>query len=456
MAVIPTFATAGILWWWFGNGSKSQDNAKAARPASVFDHAEPASTTVTAPPVQQRPVFKVHEPPKQVPSDVTVQDELELATAEEEPLEHAAVPREQRQIAPLALPQFIDLPAMDERSVDTVVDLFPCDLAEGSDCRLAIASASPEILGSQSAFQVELKAANEGTLRWLVQLVSQSPKAADSFGGRLPVAEFLVRGGQMGFRWLSEGRSAVAQMLRNCLLILKVNGITYSMALRSPQLIPAQPVDLEKSLVAIPLPGAWLPKTTELSLELLELQGFAGSAVVPQRSVKGTSQDLQILVKPDVPQVDLRMRLSTSGGPAVLRVTPLVIDRDQDELPLTLSRLATMKRTLPVALVNARESYSENSGRLRRLQSDYQRVLNTSDAVLQGRKALLLTSLSKDIQKAQVATARSADQISRAEARLAVLPGLQKVADNLHQRASLSFRVYFTVGEKEVDILRAE
>lgn len=275
----------------------------------------------------------------------------------------------------------------------------------------------------------------------------------------LPVAEFRIEATRLVFAWADGLAEADANYLRNCVLQLSAPGDQYRLPLREPQSLPAWVVDCNDRETILKLDGAAsLPEIESLNLELWGHDKLP-PATHPLEGPRVTDDDeLHLLLSEANPAVSLTFRVMKSGSAGTVRIRPEYQDPvTNTPAEFTLPRIKGLDQSLE-------RTIQQEEAELRTLVSS---VLPSLAADIQAANPGAATTLAEQNQRAQL-QARLQGQYNRARNRaqdldkslprkkqlLAWLPELSRVIHDVSGLADVRFRVFFTCGGTEIDVLR--
>ncbi len=323
---------------------------------------------------------------------------------------------------PLAdLPSAFDLPQLGTVTNDPAAlaaTIGPLDLA-GS-------AAAFRLVGGDSAlnsgkFTLRPNEANSGATCWLTGADPQE-------GIEQAVADFVIDHDELTFRWLTEENTHGADALRNCILRIAVGEHAHEIALREP--VVGKPLVATTQSVGASVSTAvpHLPSKTRLSVEVTGLGSLTNYEVDTSESLDGRGP-IFVDLKDDQDNRLLTERVSfriTSSGLIEFKTIPMTF-QGQRRVALDVNQAAA---------------------EVRRLQVQKQAM----DAAF----VALQKQLKKQPQQIAAATAQYDQQSQALSAQLDQLKALSDLCEQVHNKEEIHYRVFTTVGDTEMDILRTE
>jgi hypothetical protein len=380
------------------------------------------------------------------------------------------------------VPATVDLPPLEEGPPAPAVILAKTDLAPTADFDLLLKSF---ITGAKTskAFRLERvdthNQSGAASPRWHV-LAHGGPAAGGAAGGAvgaeagaaadatkslesdssmIPVAEIALAGDTLTFAWLPEAHTTYAEALRNCVLTLRAGSAEKSLALRHCEHIDAVHLDMEKSYVLTPLPaGTFSPPVESLRLELLQAEQLPpGATILPESKLVGGADEIRIVLRTDVPAVELRARLYTSGKNTSIRIAPVIADAAGKPLPFTLDRLNSLKQQANKEIANAEKVSATLSQRIKLIPAEIARWRGTVVTTFTAQNKV--KAKIADLEAESLAAAAEVDRLTKVipemKSKLQLSDPLFTLINQLRNGNKLHFRVFYVCEEQEVDVLRA-
>lgn len=446
MHAVVTIAVAVLMFgivMWVLHRPGEEDVSTEALVAVADDLPEEPSSELPPPPPE---AAEENEPAPAAEPETMVAE----PAAPPEPVEPPASPSQETEAPkptvppdPLAkLAKAIDLPDPTQENLAQEVPLGRLTLKEEDVCQLTLAEPETDKPG-----QFQLAPVEGEKHTWQLCRNAQ----AGSAGGDEALGRFSFRDDELRFQWLQAAVGVSVEDLRNCLLKVELNEKSRGVRLRTPQILPVITVDLDKSLFRIPLDDLKLPDAKLLKMELVDYEGFpAGMSV---EGDKATSRDrVRLVLRPGDPAVEIELRLTTLGGKKLFTLRPFVTDGG-DSSPFTNDRVDQLQKSVPKALADVQASLAtvaKQADELRRQQRDVSAMKASAARTI---AAQHLEGATQSLNSRQRTLNR---RLATLQERMTTIPELVKIRDALHDRARLVIRIFFTVGEEEVDLLRTE
>jgi len=273
-----------------GRPKTRQEGPKRHTPGdeSTGEESTGEESSADKPPSEKTPAEKpVEKPPAEKPAEQpAVEKPVGKPPAEKPPAEKPKPrPPEPKKKDPFGkLAETADLPILDDKPPSSgSLPLATLDLRPDAAVNL-------ELLGGKSAIrgprQFGMEADNSGE-QWLVHLDSQRVGSVPA--KRTPLAQISLKQQTLDFKWLENIDAGRANYLRNCGLVITVDGQSRWLPLAAPQQIEPLLLDLDRGSTRANLPSEWLPKSESLRLEIIGLEGefpkheFKPGKVVPPK-----------------------------------------------------------------------------------------------------------------------------------------------------------------------------
>ncbi len=289
-----------------------------------------------------------------------------------------------------------------------------------------------------------------------VWLVSYAPNLNGAANEKKPLAELTHAAGELAFQWRSPIEDAPARKeLSNCLLRLSCDSVEKTALLRAPSLVPRLALDLNRDVSSHSLPALDLPKEDGLRLEIA-LTGFpAGAALKDDKRVLKLKERTTIefaQFEGAVIQLEFR-RLAASDLQVVLR--PEFRENSVDKFAMTLPRLAGLKAALETSIPEGEAKYVALGKDLKALDKQLRdlgpRPGGAAFVVWQSNRTRIESSMSSCKSQAS----RLARRLPGMKARLAAVPAMQRFLGEMHQKASLTVKVYAECGDARLVMIDA-
>ncbi len=286
-----------------------------------------------------------------------------------------------------------------------------------------------------------------------------STDALGSEAAKIPVAAFALVGDSLSFAWLPEARSTYADALRNCVLVLRCGTSEKALPLHRCERVEAIHVGMDKNYVLTPLPANELgPPPESLRLQLLQAEQLPpGATIVPDSKQVSGADEIRFVLRSEVPAVELRARLFTSGKNTSIRIAPVMADAAGKPTPFTLERLNSLKQAATKEIADAEKLSATYSQRIKLIEAEIPRLRNTVVATFTQQnkvKAKIGELESESVQK-KAEIDRLSKLIPEMKAKLPLFDPLFNAANQVRNSTKLHFRVFYVCEEKEVDVLRA-
>jgi hypothetical protein len=357
---------------------------------------------------------------------------------------------------PLGLPAAIELPP---------IASTPGSAGGGGPLKIGkLPSSQAEVLlvlhdierSSRSPWQLEIAASPSPSAPWQVMLApnedANSKSTSEPAGGPIPIAEFrLLDSLEMEFAWLAAAAEQEdAAELRNCVLEIKQGDTGQGVRLRMPEKASPHVLDLDQERIDLPLAAHGLPVEL-LKVQILGHAGFPAPVTMHATGQPKKSDPARLVLGSASYSIQIRIRPLTSTTRHFIRIEPLTVDDDQ-EGAFTTGTINKANATLQQTIAEGRQTIVFLQGQLGGLQRDLVAAQSIGDPVRRNSAVSKVRSQIKNTtQRGQSLNRR----LARLERQLAELPTLATIGNQLHQKASLQFRVFFPVGSYEVDVFQA-
>ena len=252
------------------------------------------------------------------------------------------------------------------------------------------------------------------------------------------VAAIAVHDGELQFRWSpSANRSAISKQLQNCILSLRSGNFQHEILLRDPAIeLPTFVVSCDGARFERGVKITGIPPLKSVQFAVIELSGEfnnasdeSGMPAVEPSSAK-FGETISITAKS---KGSTRLRFDLSIGKrrnVVLSLSPF-LQNGADEngwLPLTRRKFVTLGKPIVAAF----QALPETKKKLSALRKRMSRAMNDSQ--------------EKDLKAQHDAQLRI---IESAHTRLVATRAL---CDALDQKAQVRLRIFYTVGERQIDL----
>ncbi|MBW3597436.1 MAG: serine/threonine protein kinase [Planctomycetes bacterium] len=222
------------------------------------------------------------------------------------------------------------------------------------------------------------------------------------------------------FQWTPESAEQKdANYLRNCMLNIQIGDKIKDAVLREPEIVEPISVSLSKPSPRPPqIDLAYPPAEENLQVEITELEGpFPNHTFAPQNTIKASRDTAQILFgDPPTQLLVLQVQTSMSRGRLGIALTPFI---NMGGRPVRLK---------PGALEQAAATY----------QAQYQQANNLVTA--KAGPEQLRKQMEQNLPVLQAMASQYAD--------------LAQKAGQIDASGKIHFRVFFTVGQHQVDIIK--
>ncbi len=225
-------------------------------------------------------------------------------------------------------------------------------------------------------------------------------------------------------------------------------------------LIDSPAINLTRQRIAIPIE---IPASVEhqksLRIEAIGIGNFAGSvqAIYPPDGRAELGGRVRLALRDDTPHAGIQLSLLGGSDHPSVRIEPLLIYFNGDEHPWLLSRLKRSRITLTKriraqqrGIPPARKAVQNWTSEVKRLHDRYGDNMSQADVVRA--KTTAATGLSQS--RAQLAELETALPVSVQQ--MQAMTQLEELSGEVHKKATIDFRVFHTLGGKEVDILRTK
>jgi hypothetical protein len=439
--------------------SAPQDDKQTAVPVKPKNSRALFQRPVTAKPSSANPAKRPAPKPGPVDSAAgksgspttpqgTTTSNLGLASSTPSQAVPAAAPSKPFQPGFEGLPKAVDLPALTE--IDKPVLLGKLEVPENVRCQMTVVYGIKEELLS---YQFSIGSNADEPRVWRISTSEKVPPALEPVTeAKQPteIAQLELESGQLFFRWLPDCVKAPADRLRNALLWVTVENQKHRLQLRKPSSSQPLVLDLEETAQEVSFSAAVLPPLEAVQFELLDATAPAiAGAQPPSRRVRG-DESLRLIVRNGLPAFELRLQLKVDGNQADVRVEPCLVDTDGEVMPLTISGLNTMQKELPLEIRRTERELEDVRADRASLQT---RIARTERSISPGQASTQLAALRTSLGKLMDKERTLAQRIPMLQQRAKVLPDFEKVADQMHHKTQLRFRVFFVSGGEEVTLL---
>lgn len=273
------------------------------------------------------------------------------------------------------------------------------------------------------------------------------------------IASVVRENGDLRLKWAANA-PADAECLRNVVLRIEDERGVRHVALREPVEIEAPIVDLSKTRQTI-TPDLRLWGMAHKSL-VLEGSGTTDNnppveAIYPADKRAPFRGKVRIVVRDKPPHAGVQLSLVAADDQPTIRVEPIIIDFEDNPQPWTVERLKRMyvslaravqnlERNIPAGKTTVSSLESQLSGLRRQYRSDRLDAPLIANAI--GR-----TESDLARAKSKLASWETALPINRE--RLKGMQPLDPLSKSVHQKARVTFRVFFLADDQEVDLLLA-
>jgi hypothetical protein len=275
------------------------------------------------------------------------------------------------------------------------------------------------------------------------------------------IARLSQRGGAVYFRWQPASALApVLGQLRNSVLQLESGGFSKSIGLRKAVEQPAIRVSLAKSSLVHPVVVEATPSPSSLRVAVGDLSQFPVKAGIKDntRSAglgKPIVVALEKLNDADYPHIEIVFLAGDEGLRLELRPRLATPDKIYE---LTLDVVEERKKWLalrrPVVTRELEAITSEGKSveaRIAKIKARSPR--SQSDRALQAQELPKLRDRLDVLNAKYKVAMEQKNQLDRAERGI---PPVEELVRKLHESAVIPFRVFFLVGEVELDLVRSE
>jgi hypothetical protein len=216
---------------------------------------------------------------------------------------------------------------------------------------------------------------------------------------------------------------------------------------------------MDKNYTLTPLPeNDYSPPAESLRLELLKADDLPfGASFIPASKTVGGTDEIRIVLRTEVPAVELRARLFTSGKATSIRIAPVIADAAGKPLPFTLERLNSEKQAANKEIASAEKVSAALAQRIKLIAVEVPRLRNTvvPSVTAANKIRTQIAALQAESATAAIEIARLDKVIPEMKTRLQLFDPLFNLANQVRTATKLHFRVFFVCEEQEVDVLRA-
>jgi hypothetical protein len=351
----------------------------------------------------------------------------------------------------------VDLPEFSGAAVEQSTKLceWPVSAATPGGVKLFNCAPGP---GCEAQFQIEPSDDALPDKSWRICMISATAQRADdaqSPAKKVPVATLAVEGNKLTFKWLANARSVAHRQLQNCVLSLRLGDHEHEIRLRRPQVVGPLVLDLDHEFMTIPLDGDCIPDKPALTLQIMSLEQFPSHHELrPGPSVTGNQAGIRIILKNDMPRVEIRVAITAMNDKMVMKIAPLVVDNSEKTLPFTSERFKTMLRVLPTEL-------AEYQATLNNLNTQYVQLQNLHLQTQRGsfnaeaQRVIKLQAIQTEMDNVSKHARTLEKKIPTIQRRLVAIQPLIKLGTEVHKVAKIHLRVFFLAEGKEVEIVKA-
>lgn len=276
---------------------------------------------------------------------------------------------------------------------------------------------------------------------------------------REEIGQFTLASGALHFHWLDAANRTSQGELRNCLLTVESAAGSETYALRRLVQIPSPKLDLKREMMSIPVAAEGLPDPRLLELQLTGHSGL-GTAV-PLSTTARLKEVLRIVLRggdQKTPGIELHLTLVQNANRTNVQVRPVFVDLDGQLYPFTLPRLEQGRKALDEQVAMTRVQINTKQAAVSRLELELRALSVPIVGTLEEIQAIEARRQRVGIELSAVKSelSRLTAALPVLEGRVAAVPGLIEVANRLHDKASLSFRVCLRHEGRQIDIVAAD
>lgn len=274
-----------------------------------------------------------------------------------------------------------------------------------------------------------------------------------------PDAEFLLRDGELSFRWLQPS-SAGREQLRNCILEIKTPEREHQVALRVPLVVKPHPITLVERREKVPLEISHWPADDLLFLDL-SVEGFTSEPTIEPDEPRVSGKQRGTIQLPGWDRAEITFGLSPITSEHVVLLENLFY-LNRREVDLTFDRvrksLANLSEGLArdyEALANAQARIVAIGNQARALEID----LSASALPAQTRallRAQRMHALQQEATKANLTVSRLQQDIPRTEATIADMRQLLLIMEDWTRGTTIQWRVGAKTSRGEITLVTTQ
>lgn len=361
------------------------------------------------------------------------------------------------------LPEAVNLPPVTDK---TTTVLAECTAFDGSqDIELALVD-TIQRQKRERPFTLSKTAGSEPA--WTAMMKPIARSALVTGGAATPsdaatdqlaaAAVFRLHEGKLLFAWNANAVEQDAGFLRNCILLIHVGDQPFPVALRAPQITPPLLVDLTLRETVIKIDGAdTFPDIDAFNLQLVHFEGLPPESHPLEGSVVKDNDEMHLLLREVDPAISLTMRTLKSGSITSVRIKPQYQDPvTNTPAEFTVERVEQLTKNIASTISAQQQELGQLQQAIAGLQAEYASI-NPGAAGSPAEANLLMQAQARVRSKLGIYSNRAKDLSLRIPRMIQLqgwLPSLNSVMEDTASDGRLYFRVYFTVGDYDVDVLR--
>jgi len=337
----------------------------------------------------------------------------------------------------------------------------------GAETKVAIAVELPDqsktdpvtlmtIADGEATIDILNPIGNPLTFRAVVDTPNQTWTVTD---GTRKIARLARKDGKLNLFW-ETGAPNDAECLRNAVLKITSGSDAKLVELRTPGAIDSPFVDLSKAKWIIPADmPLWGLAHKSLKIEATGMVDNkpAVEAFFPANRRANFGGKVRVVVRNKTPHAGVQLSLMATEDRSSIKIEPLIIDFNDNPQPWTLDRIAALCKshakaigTQTAGIPAARNAIPQLKSQIATLKRNYNPNSITAFSI-----SVDVMNLTETLSKteAKLATWEAALPVNKQ--RLEALQVLQAFGTEVHQKARLTFRVFYVADGHEVTVLTA-
>jgi hypothetical protein len=338
----------------------------------------------------------------------------------------------------------------------SLVDTTPAVISrvhvpEGKTLEVSFNSVAANV-PADAAFFVEAK--KETPLAWHVCF---APTLSGATNDKRVLGELTHQQGELKFAWRAPIEDAeIRKELGNCLMRLTCENVSKTSVLRSASEAPRLILDLDKEVGTHTLPRVDLPKEETVRLEFAALTSFPKGAALKDDKRVLKLKERTVIVFEQLPGAEIQLEFRRQKeGDLQLVLRPEFHENRTEEFPMTLSRLADLKKSMEKRIPEDEAKFVVLGKEIKALNQQLKDLGPRPGGVAFAAWQTKVNSLQSGISSKSSQMSRISRRLPELKARLAAVPEMERFLREMHQKAALEMRVYAECGDAKLVLIDA-